>query len=42
MARTGLMSEVASVGLFVASDLASYMTGQTLMVSGGAHPMTGQ
>lgn len=33
--RLGLPEEVAKVALFLASDLSSYMTGQTLSVDGG-------
>jgi 3-oxoacyl-[acyl-carrier protein] reductase len=33
--RGGIPEEVASVALFLASDLSSYMTGQTLRVCGG-------
>jgi NAD(P)-dependent dehydrogenase (short-subunit alcohol dehydrogenase family) len=39
MKRLGLASEVADVCLFLASDLSSYMTGQTVFVSGGAFPL---
>lgn len=39
MGRLGKPTEIADVCLFVASDLSSYMTGQTLVVSGGAYPM---
>ncbi|MFJ1455954.1 3-oxoacyl-ACP reductase FabG [Nocardia sp. N2S4-5] len=35
MARAGEPEEVASVALFLASDLSSYMTGATLEVTGG-------
>jgi NAD(P)-dependent dehydrogenase (short-subunit alcohol dehydrogenase family) len=35
MGRWGLTSEVASVVAFLASDEASYMTGETLLVDGG-------
>jgi len=37
MARAGEPSEVASVALFLASDLSSYMTGTVLEVTGGRH-----
>jgi 3-oxoacyl-[acyl-carrier protein] reductase len=37
MARAGEPSEVASVALFLASDLSSYMTGVVLEVTGGRH-----
>jgi 3-oxoacyl-[acyl-carrier protein] reductase len=33
--RTGRPEEIANVALFLASDEASYMTGQTLLVDGG-------
>lgn len=39
MARLGRPDELASVTLFLASDMSRYMTGQTLYVTGGAHPM---
>jgi 3-oxoacyl-[acyl-carrier protein] reductase len=35
MGRAGEPSEVASVALFLASDLSSYMTGTVLEVTGG-------
>jgi 3-oxoacyl-[acyl-carrier protein] reductase len=35
LSRAGLPSEVASVALFLASDLSSYVTGATIDVSGG-------
>jgi NAD(P)-dependent dehydrogenase (short-subunit alcohol dehydrogenase family) len=41
MRRPAQMAEVVSVGMFLASNEASYMTGQTVLVSGGAHPMIG-
>lgn len=37
MGRFGEPSEVASVALFLASDLASYLTGTVLEVTGGRH-----
>ena len=37
LARAGSPSEVAGAILFLASDLASYVTGTTLDVNGGAH-----
>ena len=37
MARAAEPSEVASVALFLASDLSSYMTGTVLEVTGGRH-----
>jgi 3-oxoacyl-[acyl-carrier protein] reductase len=39
MARLGLSDEVAKTCLFLASDLASYTTGQELFVSGGGYPL---
>jgi 3-oxoacyl-[acyl-carrier protein] reductase len=39
MGRLGRPEEIASVCLFLVSELSSYMTGQTLFVSGGSHPM---
>ena len=39
MGRLGRPEEVASVCLFLVSELSSYMTGQTLFVAGGSHPM---
>ena len=36
LGRRGLPAEIASVALFLLSDLASYITGQTLTVDGGA------
>jgi len=35
MGRIGQPDEVASTGLFLASDMSSYMTGQTLRPNGG-------
>src|SRR6185312_2713620 len=37
MARAGEPSEIASVAVFLASDLSSYMTGTVLEVTGGRH-----
>jgi NAD(P)-dependent dehydrogenase (short-subunit alcohol dehydrogenase family) len=33
--RVGVPSEIASVILFLASDMASYLTGQVVVVDGG-------
>jgi NAD(P)-dependent dehydrogenase (short-subunit alcohol dehydrogenase family) len=41
MRRPAQIAEIVSVGMFLASDEASYMTGQTVVVSGGAYPMIG-
>ena len=41
MRRPAQIAEIVSVGMSLASDEASYMTGQTVIVSGGAHPMIG-
>ena len=37
MGRVGTAEEVAQVFLFLASDLASYVTGATIDVNGGMH-----
>ena len=39
MARAARMEEVVETGMFLASSSASYITGQTVTVGGGAHPM---
>jgi NAD(P)-dependent dehydrogenase (short-subunit alcohol dehydrogenase family) len=41
MARGARMEEIVDTGLFLASESASYITGQALTVSGGASPMVG-
>jgi 3-oxoacyl-[acyl-carrier protein] reductase len=35
LARMGSTEEIANVALFLASDLSTYLTGQTLSVDGG-------
>ena len=42
MSRAGQPEEVARVILFLASDLASYVTGQELAVDGGVTAWNGQ
>ncbi|MBW4935386.1 meso-2,3-butanediol dehydrogenase [Marinobacter sp. F4206] len=42
MSRAGEPQEIAKVMLFLASDLASYLTGQNLCVDGGASAWNGQ
>ena len=37
MGRAGEPSEVATVAVFLASDMSSYMTGAVLEVTGGRH-----
>lgn len=39
--RMGLPNEIAAVCMFLASDAASYVTGQTIHVNGGAYPTRG-
>ena len=38
MKRPGRPSEIAATAAFLASDAASFMTGEILAVSGGDHP----
>jgi NAD(P)-dependent dehydrogenase (short-subunit alcohol dehydrogenase family) len=42
MGRQGLSQEVANACLFLASDLATYTTGQEMFVTGGAPPIVRQ
>src|ERR1700757_3130336 len=42
MGRAGEPSEVASVALFLASDLSSYMTGTVMEITGGRHLCGGE
>jgi len=50
MGRPGSVDEIASIAVFLVSDMASYLTGETLHVDGGTHaaggwyrhPQTGQ
>ena len=37
LARTGAMEDVAKVVLFLASDFAEYLTGQSVEVNGGLY-----
>jgi 3-oxoacyl-[acyl-carrier protein] reductase len=41
MGRAGHVDEMASAAVFLASDLASYITGQTIHVDGGTHAAGG-
>ncbi len=41
MGRAGHVDEMAGVAVFLASDLASYVTGQTIHVDGGTHAASG-
>ncbi|PQM49085.1 3-oxoacyl-[acyl-carrier-protein] reductase FabG [Mycobacterium talmoniae] len=41
MGRAGDVDEIAGAAVFLASDLASYLTGQTLHVDGGSHAAGG-
>ena len=50
ISRPGHVDEIASAAVFLASEMASYITGQTIHVDGGTeassgwyhHPETGQ
>jgi 3-oxoacyl-[acyl-carrier protein] reductase len=37
LGRLGKAADIAGAMLFLASDLATYITGQTLVVDGGSH-----
>ncbi|MHA2184001.1 MAG: SDR family NAD(P)-dependent oxidoreductase [Promethearchaeota archaeon] len=39
LGRTGVPEDIAYVGLFLASEAARYITGQTILVDGGVGPM---
>ncbi|EUA92949.1 enoyl-(Acyl carrier) reductase family protein [Mycobacterium ulcerans str. Harvey] len=41
MGRPGDVDEIASVAVFLASDMARYVTGQTIHVDGGTHAAAG-
>jgi 3-oxoacyl-[acyl-carrier protein] reductase len=41
MARAGHVDEMASAAVFLASDMSSYITGQTIHVDGGTHAASG-
>jgi 3-oxoacyl-[acyl-carrier protein] reductase len=41
MGRPGRVDEIASAAVFLASDMASYITGQTIHIDGGTHAAGG-
>jgi 3-oxoacyl-[acyl-carrier protein] reductase len=41
MGRPGHVDEIAGVAVFLASDMSSYLTGQTIHVDGGTHAASG-
>ena len=41
MGRPGHLDEIASAAVFLASDMSTYLTGQTLHVDGGTHTASG-
>jgi NAD(P)-dependent dehydrogenase (short-subunit alcohol dehydrogenase family) len=41
MGRAGHVDEMAGAAVFLASDMASYITGQTIHVDGGTHAAGG-
>ena len=41
LGRPGHVDEIASVAVFLASDMSAYLTGQTLHVDGGTHAAGG-
>ncbi|MBO0865101.1 MAG: SDR family oxidoreductase, partial [Mycobacterium sp.] len=41
MGRPGHVDEIASAAVFLASDMARYITGETIHVDGGTHAAAG-
>ena len=39
--RVAVVNEIASAAVFLASDMSTYLTGQTLHVNGGTHAASG-